>query len=169
MQVQNNKIWRWCWLDLKRFLILQTTNWTFVHIFLNCRLSSACTVLINLFASYLYHIRTPSSYKPVQSCCVLQIYNATLSYNTIRVWSRGCSISHNVCLKLMTPSHLNSAKWICGLSYTRWLGLNVGLYVQPAAMTWLIHNAIRLHHLVLFSRSDVRRHRHKLKQLTVPV
>lgn len=42
----------------------------------------------------------------------------------------------------------NSAKWIWGLSCTRWLGLNVGLHVNPAAMAWLIHNTIRLHHLV---------------------
>lgn len=151
-----------------------TTDWTFTKFLLffliaDCGNFICLIVLISMFAltvlSYLYHICTPSFYNPVQSCCVLQIYNATLSYNTIHVSSWGCSISHNVCLKLMTPSHLNSAKWICGLSYSRWLGLNVGLYVKPAAMTWLIHNAIRPLHLVLFSRIDVRLHRHKLKQL----
>lgn len=42
----------------------------------------------------------------------------------------------------------NSAKWIWGLSCTRWLGFNVGLHVNPAAMPWLIHNTKRLHHLV---------------------
>lgn len=80
----------------------------------------------------------------------LQIYCATVPYNTVANWpSWGCSTTRNVWLKLMTLSQLNSAKWICGLSSTRWLGLNVGLYVKPAAMTWLIHDTIRLHQLVL--------------------
>lgn len=78
--------------------------------------------------------------------------------HTIQLRMQQYSISRNVCLKLMTLSQPNWAKWICGLSYTRWLGLNVGLYVNPAAMTWLIHNAIRLHHLVPIARIDVRLH-----------
>lgn len=97
---------------------------------------------------------------------LMQIYRATMPHNTISLMSScGCSTSRSVCLKLMTLSQLNSAKWICGLSYTRWLGLNVGLYVKPAAMTWLIHNSIRLHHLVLIVRIDARQHGHKFQQL----
>lgn len=36
-----------------------------------------------------------------------------------------------------------------GLSCTRWFVLNVGLYVNPAAMAWLIHGTVRLHHLAI--------------------
>lgn len=43
-----------------------------------------------------------------------------------------------------------------GLSCTRWFVLSAGLYVNPAAIAWLIHGTIRLHHLAVAKPVSMR-------------
>lgn len=91
----------------------------------------------NALKLHLLHISFQTPSKPPAAHMDL------ISCNTIVILA---SLRLQYCHHYLTSSYLNSVHFL-GLSCTRWFVLNVGLYVNPAAMAWLIHGTIRLHHL----------------------